>query len=200
MIGLVDYGAGNLLSVKKALEFLSVEVKLISKGEEIDSIDRMILPGVGAFESCVDRLTEIGLYEPVKKWLTEGKSFLGICLGMQLLMEYSEEASKDKKGFNIIPGNVAKFKCNKVPQIGWNQVNVVKPSKLFEGITDNSFFYFVHSYYVNPDNRDCVIGTTDYSIDFTSAVNLGNIYGVQFHPEKSGDNGLKLLKNWIELC
>ena len=200
MIGLIDYGAGNLLSVKKALEFLNVECRIITKGEEIDSIDRMILPGVGAFEASVNRLTISGLFEPVKKWLNEDKSFLGICLGMQLLMDYSEESSKDLKGFQLIDGNVAKFTCNKVPQIGWNQVKITKPSKLFTGIEDNSFFYFVHSYYLNPDTNDYTIGTTDYSLDFVSAVNKGNIYGLQFHPEKSSDNGLKLLKNWIDLC
>jgi imidazole glycerol-phosphate synthase subunit HisH len=200
MIGLIDYGAGNLLSVKKALEYLKVDCRIITNSDEVDSIDRMILPGVGAFEASVKRLTSSGLFEPIKKWINEDKSFLGICLGMQLLMDHSEESSPEIKGFQFLKGNVAKFQGHKVPQIGWNQVKISKPSKLFTNLKDDSFFYFVHSYYVNPDLNGYTIGVTHYTLPFTSAVQKGNVYGVQFHPEKSGDNGLKLLKNWIELC
>lgn len=200
MIGLIDYGAGNLLSVKKALEFLGVDCRIITGGEEVDSVDRIILPGVGAFEASVSRLISSGLFNPVNKWISENKSFLGICLGMQLLMDYSEESTIDVKGFQFLEGNVAKFQYHKVPQIGWNSVKITKPSKLFSDLLDESFFYFVHSYYVNPKTDEHTIGITDYSLPFTSAVQKGNVYGVQFHPEKSGANGIKLLKNWIELC
>ncbi len=119
---------------------------------------------------------------------------------MQLLMDCSEESTPDVKGFGFIKGNAKKFTCNKVPQIGWNQVAFRNEEKLFTGINNNSFFYFVHSYYVNPADTGTAIGFTDYSIEFPSAVRKDNVYGVQFHPEKSGDNGIRLLKNWIDLC
>ncbi|HEY9187822.1 MAG TPA: imidazole glycerol phosphate synthase subunit HisH [Ignavibacteria bacterium] len=200
MIGLIDYGAGNLLSVKKALEYLNVNCKVVRSPDDINEIDRIILPGVGAFESAVKNLHNRGLFNFIRDWIHKGNSYLGICLGMQLLMEYSEESTLDIKGFYLIDGNVIKFKCNKVPQIGWNQLKFCKESPLFEDIKDNSFFYFVHSYYINPVDVAYTIGITDYNVPFTAAIQKGNVYGVQFHPEKSSINGLKLIKNWVDLC
>jgi len=200
MIGLIDYGAGNLLSVKKALEYLNVNCKVVRSPDDINEIDRIILPGVGAFESAVKNLHNRGLFNFIRDWIHKGNSYLGICLGMQLLMEYSEESTLNIKGFHLIDGNVIKFKCNKVPQIGWNQLKFCKESPLFEDIKDNSFFYFVHSYYINPVDDTYTIGITDYNVPFTAAIQKGNVYGVQFHPEKSSINGLKLIKNWVDLC
>jgi len=200
MIGLIDYGAGNLLSVKKALEYLNVNCKVVRSPDDINEIDRIILPGVGAFESAVKNLHNRGLFNFIRDWIHKGNSYLGICLGMQLLMEYSEESTMDIMGFHLIDGNVIKFKCNKVPQIGWNQLKFCKESTLFKDIKDNSFFYFVHSYYINPVDDTYTIGITDYNVPFTAAIQKGNVYGVQFHPEKSSINGLKLIKNWVDLC
>jgi len=200
MIGLIDYGAGNLLSVKRALEFINVNCKVVRSPDDMDNIDRIILPGVGAFESAVNNLHNRGLFHLIREWIHNGNSYLGICLGMQLLMEYSEESTLNIKGFHLIDGNVIKFQCNKVPQIGWNQVKYYKESTLFKDIKDDSFFYFVHSYYINPLDNAYTIGVTDYDVPFASVIQVGNVYGVQFHPEKSSNNGLRLIKNWVDLC
>jgi imidazole glycerol-phosphate synthase subunit HisH len=200
MIGIIDYGAGNLLSVYKALKFLKVEPKILSKPEEFDGIDKLILPGVGAFQSAMKKLLNSGMSGKTLEWLENDKPFLGICLGMQLLFESSEEAEAGFKGLCFLKGSVPKFQTDKVPQIGWNNVTYPRESNLFRDIKSGSSFYFLHSYYIKPEDEKTGIGSTDYEISYTSAINKGNIYGVQFHPEKSGKNGLKLLQNWIELC
>lgn len=146
------------------------------------------------------KLLNSGMRDKTMEWLNSDKPFLGICLGMQLLFEQSEEAQKECKGLSFFKGGVPKFETEKVPQIGWNNVSYPRESILFKGIEENSFFYFLHSYYIQPFEKNIGIGVTDYGIEYISAVNKGNIYGVQFHPEKSGKNGLKLLQNWIELC
>ncbi len=199
MIGIVDYGAGNLRSVKKAMEHLGVRCKIIASQDDFAGVERMILPGVGAFQAAVDRLQETGMYESVKDWLLSDKPFLGICLGMQLLFEESEE-SIGSRGFSICTGRVIRFNQRKVPQIGWNTVLAKGESRIMHDIKDGSFFYFLHGYYVEAQDDDIVVGTTEYGNVFPSVIHKGNTYSVQFHPEKSGEAGLKLLKNWVEQC
>lgn len=200
MIGIIDYGAGNLCSVKKAIDYLNVESVIIrSQADFNEDIDRIVLPGVGAFGAAVETLRSQGLHQPVEEWLLADKPFLGICLGMQMLFEDSEE-SQGIKGFGVLKGRIPQFIQGKVPQIGWNQVKHVKESPLLEGIADNAFFYFLHGYYVQPEDLETTIAETDYGITYTSAVNKSRVYGVQFHPEKSSDVGIQLLKNWVTQC
>ncbi len=198
MIGIVDYGAGNLLSVKKALEYLGTQYKVVESKKDFRGIDGLILPGVGAFRSAILRLVFSGMYEHIDDWIRADRPFLGICLGMQLLFETSEEA-EDTRGFGIFRGNVVEFERYKVPQIGWNNVSIKRNSPLMEGIDDSSFFYFLHGYYVRTE-ESIVIGTTEYGVSYPSVIGKGKIYAVQFHPEKSGKIGLNLLKNWVRQC
>lgn len=199
MIGIIDYGAGNLLSVKKALEFLGTECRIINSIDGFNSIKKMILPGVGAFQSAVEKLRTLGIYDQINNWLRANKPFLGICLGMQILFEESEE-SQGIKGFGLFKGKVIRFKEYKVPQIGWNQVRISRKSKIMEGIKDGSFFYFLHGYFVQPQDDEIVIGNSEYGIVYPSVIGKDNICAVQFHPEKSGSVGLKILRNWIKQC
>ncbi len=199
MIAIIDYGAGNLKSVKKAFDFLQVESKIVSAPNEAECADKIVLPGVGAFGAAVEKLKQSGFYHFLKNWIESNKPFLGICLGMQLLFESSTE-SEIVEGLGVFKGQCVRFTEGKIPQIGWNQINKVKESKLLTGIEDESFFYFLHSYYVRPEDQNIVAATTSYGIDYPSVFEQGNIYAVQFHPEKSGEKGLQLLKNWVELC
>lgn len=199
MITIIDYGAGNLRSVKKAFDYIGVRSRIISRAQDFKVSDRVVLPGVGAFGAAVKKLELSGFFPILRGFLKSEGIFLGICLGMQLLMETSEEAYKIE-GLKTLRGTCKRFTVGKVPQIGWNQVRVKKESVLFKGIKDNSFFYFNHGYFVSSDNPDIVAATTDYFINFPSIIESGNIYAVQFHPEKSGDTGLMLLKNWVEKC
>jgi glutamine amidotransferase len=198
MMAIIDYDAGNLKSVKKAFDYLNVESRIISNSEELTYAEKVVLPGVGAFGAAVEKLQESGFYEGIQNWLKAGKPFLGICLGMQLLLESSSESAA-VKGLAIFKGENLRFTSGKVPQIGWNQIQIQKPSKLLAGIADGSFFYFLHGYYLLPADRDLIAATTEYDIEYPSVIESGNIYAVQFHPEKSGDIGLKLLKNWVDL-
>lgn len=202
MIGIIDYGMGNLGSVENACRFLEYPAKIITAPGDISGCDAMILPGVGAFGDCVAHLTKFGFVEPVKEWIASGNPFLGICLGLQMLFEGSEE-SPGIPGLGVFKGQVKKLKLKpefKVPQIGWNQVQQRQPAcPLFAGIPDNSFFYFVHSYFVDPEDASLAAGMTDYGMTYTSAVWKDNVMAVQFHPEKSHDTGLRMLKNFAEL-
>lgn len=199
MIGIIDYGAGNLLSVKKAFEYIGVRVKIIDSSEGLKSLSKLVLPGVGAFESAMVKIKEKGMYEFICDWVKEGKPFLGICLGMQLLFEQSEE-SGTANGFGFFAGVVRKFKQVRCPQIGWNQVKITKRDcGLFNNIADDSFFYFLHSYFVIPNEKEIEIGMTDYGVKYASAIGKGLVYAVQFHPEKSGKLGLRLLENWLQM-
>lgn len=198
MIAIIDYGAGNLKSVKKAFDYLQVESQVISNSEKLTDAEKVVLPGVGAFGAAVDKLQDSGFYDSIQDWLRANRPFLGICLGMQLLFESSSE-SPNVNGLSVFEGENLRFTSGKVPQIGWNQIQIKKPSRLFDGIPDSSFFYFLHGYYIAPANQDLVTATTEYGISYPSVIESGNIYAVQFHPEKSGDIGLKLLKNWIDL-
>jgi imidazole glycerol phosphate synthase glutamine amidotransferase subunit len=199
MIGIIDYGAGNLRSVKKAVDYLGIESRIIRLAPEFDGIDKLILPGVGAFGAAIETLKAKGLYQPIEAWLQADKPFLGICLGLQMLFEESEEAG-GIKGFGAFKGKIPQFTQGKVPQIGWNQIQRVKDSPLLAGIPDQSFFYFLHGYYVQPEEQEIVLTETEYGITYTSAIVQGNIYAVQFHPEKSSRLGIQLLQNWVTLC
>lgn len=198
MIAIIDYGAGNLKSVKKAFDYLQVESRVISNREQLTDAEKVILPGVGAFGAAVDKLHESGFYDSIQDWLKAGRPFLGICLGLQLLFETSSE-SPGVKGLSIFKGENLRFNSGKVPQIGWNQVKIQKPFRLFNGIANDSFFYFLHGYYIAPADQDLVTATTKYGISYPSVIEKGNICAVQFHPEKSGAIGLKLLNNWVDL-
>lgn len=199
MIALINYGAGNLLSVKKAFDYLGEKSNIISSATEFNNYSRVVLPGVGAFGSAVDQLKKAGFYNSIIDWIHEDKPFLGICLGVQLLMEESLE-SIGARGLSIFNGNCLPFKEGKVPQIGWNNISIKQEIPLLDGIKDKSYFYFLHSYYVAPEDSSIITATTEYGLSYPSIIRKGNIHAVQFHPEKSGDVGMKLLKNWIQLC
>jgi glutamine amidotransferase len=199
MIAIIDYGAGNLRSVKKAFDYLQKESIIATKPAEFNNADKIVLPGVGAFGAAIDKLKETGFYEVIHRWLLDNRPFLGICLGMQLLFEESEE-SKGSSGFGIFKGKCSRFKKGKVPQMGWNQIKILNDSTILEGIKDGSFFYFLHGYYVKVEDKEMITATTDYYITYSSMIEKGNIFGVQFHPEKSGKTGLRMLSNWLEKC
>ncbi|ACI21109.1 imidazole glycerol phosphate synthase subunit HisH [Thermodesulfovibrio yellowstonii] len=200
MIALVDYGMGNIRSVSKAIEAVGGEVSITQSPEEIRKAKAIVLPGVGAFRDCMSNLTELGLLEAVREEILKGKPYLGICLGMQILFTESEEFGMCK-GLDLIKGKVTRFKLPqdyKIPHMGWNTVIFKKKSKLLSEISDNSYFYFVHSYYVVPEESNFVGGVTEYGIEFTSMIIYENIFATQFHPEKSQKMGLKLLSNFIQ--
>ncbi len=200
MIGLIDYGIGNLLSVAKAVETAGGEVELFGNPEEVSKYDGLILPGVGNFGDGMAQLRQSGFDEILRQWAEENKPLLGICLGMQLMLQSSEEAP-GVSGLGIIPGEVVRFPdCDeKVPQIGWNQVMIARQHPLWRNIVSGNWFYFVHSYYVNVSDPEWCIGTTNYILDYCSVVGKGNVMATQFHPEKSQQTGLRLLGNFIEL-
>ncbi|MDP3142333.1 MAG: imidazole glycerol phosphate synthase subunit HisH [Candidatus Omnitrophota bacterium] len=195
MITIIDYGMGNLHSVQKAFEAIGAQAVIVQEAKQIKSADKIVLPGVGAMACAMDRLNELGLVPAIREVITQGKPFLGICLGMQLLFNETEEGGKIR-GLGILAGSVKKFRSLKVPQIGWNQVQNKNSCKLFNGIEDKSFVYFCHSYYCQPEDTSLVAAQTNYGIDYASAVCKGNIWGVQFHPEKSQEVGLRILKNF----
>jgi glutamine amidotransferase len=199
MIAIIDYGAGNLRSVEKAFKHLKRKNMIATHAEDLKKADRLVLPGVGAFGAAIEKLKETSFYEATLDWLKCGKPFLGICLGMQMLFEQSDECKKNK-GFGIFKGKCPRFKKGKVPQMGWNQINIIKESPLLKGIPDKSYLYFLHGYYAKAANSEIVSATTDYFVTYTSMVEKGNIFGVQFHPEKSGEMGLRMLNNWVDIC
>jgi len=201
VIAVVDYGMGNLRSVSKALEHVGAKVKVSDRAQDLKEASGIVLPGVGAFKDAVRNLKGKGLWEAIVKEVERGKPLLGICLGLQLLFEKSYEFGKNE-GFGFIKGEVVKFelpKEYKIPHMGWNQVYRRKESSLLKGIKEGDFFYFVHSYYVKPKERETTLTETDYGIYFTSSVEKENVFGVQFHPEKSQRVGLKLLENFLRI-
>ena len=201
MIAVIDYGMGNLGSVEKALKTLGAKVKVTDKSSDLKKADKIVLPGVGAFKDAMGSIDRLGISDTLKEAILSKKPYLGICLGLELLFEESEEGGKSK-GLGFLKGKVARFKdpLLKVPHIGWNQMRKEKPAcPLFKGIDDGAFFYFVHSYYVAPKEKDVIAATTYYGGDFTSMVWKDNVYAVQFHPEKSQENGIKFLENFIRL-
>lgn len=198
MILIVDYKMGNLPNVKRAVELFTKDVIISSDVEDIKKADKILLPGVGAFGDAIRNIESLGLREAITE-AAKTKPFMGICLGMQLMFEKSEE-DPTVQGLGIIKGRVEKFKNIelKIPEIGWNSVSKPKESNILKGIEDNSYFYFVHSFHVVPE-EDVAAGITNYGYDFVSVIEKDNIMATQFHPEKSHDEGLKILKNFIEL-
>ncbi len=199
MVAIIDYGAGNLQSVKKALDFIGAESKITDNKDEINAASHIILPGVGSFADAMSCIRERGLEETIKKSADGSKHFLGICLGLHLLFESSEE-SPGVKGLGVFKGDIVTIpKDNglKVPHIGWNSVKLNQTNGLFEGIKDESYFYFVHSYYLKNADEDIVAGTTEYGVPIQCVVQNGRVCATQFHPEKSSEVGLALLKNFV---
>ncbi len=198
---ILDCGLGNLRSVVKALEHVGFgEVKVSGDPFEVKRAEVLVFPGQGAFRRAVENLRRRDLLKPLLEHIGSGKPFLGICLGLQILFERSYEHGKTE-GLGILKGEVVRLPENlKLPHIGWNQVWLKKSSKLFEGIKSGDYFYFVHSYHAVPEKEEVVVSTTDYGIQFVSAVEKENIFGVQFHPEKSQKKGLLLLRNFRRIC
>ncbi len=200
MITIIDYGLGNLASVGNALEKLEIPYEVSGNVDVIKNAKALILPGVGAAGQGMDNLKEPGLDQVIIEQARRGTPILGICLGMQLLFSLSEEGSVACLG--LIEGSVKKFSTSlKVPQIGWNQIETKDDSILLRKIKNNTYFYFINSYYCDPQEKETIKGITDYETKFCSVLERDNLYGVQFHPEKSGDSGLQLLKNfWEAIC
>ncbi len=198
MITLLDYGAGNVRSVINAIEALGERVEAVTRSEDILSAEKLVFPGVGNFISMIRILERKNYVDPLKEYLASGRPFFGICLGLQALFEESEEAP-GARGLGVIAGKVKRFDIDlSVPHIGWNGINVKKPSRIFSKLTGREKLYFVHSYHVVPDDKDVVLTTTNYGIEFVSAIQKGNIVATQFHPEKSGDAGSKILRSFVE--
>jgi glutamine amidotransferase len=190
---------GNLRSVQKAFEKIGAEAVVTSDEATIESASALVLPGVGAFGDAMANLREAGLVGSIYRAIEEGKPLLGICLGMQLLFEISEEMGIHR-GMGIFKGRVVRFRVNlKVPHMGWNQIHIRRPDLLLRGVADGSYVYFVHSYYVQPADPKIVLATTDYEIDYASIIGRDAIYGIQFHPEKSQDVGLMILHNFAKM-
>lgn len=201
MVAIIDYGAGNLSSVKKALDFLGAESEITKDRDKIMAASHIILPGVGSFGDAMDSMNRRGLTETVKEAALSGKPFLGICLGLQLLFESSEE-SPGVQGLGLLKGKIAEIPKDrglKVPHIGWNSVSLKQTDGIFKGIDQNSYFYFVHSYYLKGADEDAVAATTDYGVEIECAVQQGNLCATQFHPEKSSKTGLQVLKNFLAM-
>ncbi len=201
MIAIIDYGAGNIQSVSKALRHIGCDCFITNKKEDILSADGAVLPGVGSFGDTVDSLNKLDIKETVIEFINSGKPFLGICLGLQLLFPGSDE-SKGAEGLGIFDGAITKIPNGeglKIPHMGWNSLTVKKGSRLFEGIEENPYVYFVHSYFLNAADKNIVAAQTEYGVTIDAAVERGNVFATQFHPEKSGEVGLKILKNFVEI-
>ncbi|MEE2947574.1 MAG: imidazole glycerol phosphate synthase subunit HisH [Verrucomicrobiota bacterium] len=204
MIALLDYGAGNLRSVEKALRFVGGDVELVPSPEGMKDASAVVLPGVGAFDDCVNAMQRLELIEATREFVNTGRPFLGICIGYQALFERSEEFNSSAAGLGLFAGNVVRFPVEqglKIPQIGWNQIDIVEPEcPLFNGVENGSYVYFVHSYYPQPEDGSIVACRTTYGVEFVSAVCRGNVFATQFHPEKSQKVGLKMLENFVRLA
>ena len=199
MVSIIDYGAGNLMSVKKALDFIGAESEITADKDKIKNASHVILPGVGSFGDAMASMAERGLVDTVREAALSGKPFLGICLGLQLLFAESDE-SPAVPGLGVLDGKISLIPKNdglKVPHMGWNSVEIKQNLGIFKGIPNGSYFYFVHSFYLNGANADEVAGTTQYGTEIQCAVEKGNLCATQFHPEKSGEIGLMLLKNFL---
>ncbi len=202
MIALLDYGAGNVRSVQKALTAAGGDVHLAPSPELVMQADAVVLPGVGAFDDCINAMRQQELFETAREFVSTGKPFLGICVGYQALFENSEEFNSSAAGLGIFEGSVVRFPDAevKVPQIGWNEVHFTQPNcPILQGIESGSHFYFVHSYYPQPKDKSIVATRTEYGVDFTSAIWRDNVFATQFHPEKSQKVGLQLLTNFVNL-
>ena len=201
MIAIIDYDAGNVKSVEKALQKLGQDVVITRDKEQILQADKVVLPGVGAFGDAMHNLNEYGLVEVIHQVVEKEIPFLGICLGLQLLFERSDE-SEGVEGLGILKGEICKIPEKtglKIPHMGWNSLHLQQGGKLFEGIDEGAYVYFVHSYYLKAEDEKIVKAMTDYSTCIHASVERGNVFACQFHPEKSGDVGLRILKNFVEL-
>ena len=208
MIAVIDYGMGNLRSVQKALEAVGAKVVVTHDPEVILKADSVVLPGVGAFKDCMDNLKQLKLVDPILRFIEDGKPFLGICLGLQVLFDESEEYGP-VAGLGILPGKVVKFPDGssetkngrpiKIPHMGWNKVEIKKKDPLFGKVSAAPYFYFVHSYYVVPEDQNMVATVTNYGVEFVSGIQYKNIYAFQFHPEKSQTTGLSLLERFSNI-
>lgn len=200
MVAIIDYDAGNVKSVEKAVAHLGANGRLTRDHNEILNADHVILPGVGAFGDAVGNLRSYGLEDVINKVVEKGVPFLGICVGLQLLFEDSEE-SPGAKGLGILKGHIRRIPDTdvKVPHIGWNSLKYESEGRLFKGVDEGSFVYFVHSYYLEADNKDIVTATTEYGTLIHASVEQENVFATQFHPEKSSDTGLMILKNFLEI-
>jgi glutamine amidotransferase len=204
VIALIDYDSGNLRSVQKALIKVGADVRLVRRPEELSGARAVVLPGVGAFDDCLNAMRRQELAGAIQEFIHSGRPFLGICVGYQALFDQSEEFNSRAPGLAIFPGRVVRFSDEhglKIPQIGWNQIRITHPEcPLYQGIADGSYVYFVHSFYPRPADSGIVATTTDYGDTFASSVWKGNVFATQFHPEKSQKVGLQLLSNFIALA
>ena len=200
-IVIIDYGMGNLRSVQKGFEKIGFEAKITRSKREIEGAAGIVLPGVGAFKDCMENLERFGLVKPLLQSIEKGKPYLGICLGLQILFSESEEFGSHR-GLDVIKGRVVRFRPDpeyKVPHMGWNTVKVVRQAPVLQGIKDGDFFYFVHSYYVVPEEKEWIATVTDYGDPFVSGIWKDNLFAIQFHPEKSQQKGLRILENFAKL-
>ncbi|MBE5829612.1 MAG: imidazole glycerol phosphate synthase subunit HisH [Butyrivibrio sp.] len=205
MVAIIDYDAGNIKSVEKAFEYLGCQVVVTRDAGEIMKADHVVLPGVGAFGDAMGRIREYGLENIIKEVTKKDVPFMGICLGQQLLFDSSDE-SKGVTGLGILRGKIlqipdtdASGKHYKIPQIGWNSLDFPKEGRLFKGIDEGAYVYFVHSYYLSAEDRSIVRATTDYNVTVDASVECGNVFACQFHPEKSAEVGMQILKNFLEV-
>lgn len=202
MIGVIDYGAGNLKSVSNSLSAMDAKAKLVKSPEDLCGVTSIIFPGVGSFGDSSNHLEEQKLFEPLKNWILEDRPFLGICIGFQMLFETSDE-SPGAIGLGVLSGKVVRFdqtQSLKIPHMGWNKINIKQKSDpIWWGIDESPHFYFVHSFYPKPDEDKIVASTTPYGCEFTSSVRKGNLFATQFHPEKSQGSGLRLIRNFLSL-
>ena len=200
-VGVIDYGGGNLQNVLNVLKFLGHEGTLVSSPSDLESIERLIFPGVGSFGDCVEDLDRKQLRDPISEWVRSDRPFFGICLGYQVLFEHSVE-SPGLKGLGVFEGSVVRFAPDsglKVPHMGWNEVNVIDPKYcVWNGLTHPFHVYFVHSYFPKPGDESLISSTTSYGVDFASSISTGNVFACQFHPERSQEIGLKLIENFLE--
>ncbi len=201
MIAIIDYDAGNIKSVEKALQKLGADVVITKDAQEILQADKVILPGVGAFGDAMANLKKFGLDKVIYEVVEKGTPFLGICLGLQLLFERSDE-TPGVAGLGILKGEILRIPDKddlKIPHMGWNSLHLQNQGRLFQGLSEQSYVYFVHSYYLKAEDEQIVKATTDYSVNIHASVEKDNVFACQFHPEKSSDVGLKILKNFVEL-
>lgn len=201
MIAIIDYGAGNIQSVNKALKHIGCDTVVTKDKDIIMRADGAVLPGVGSFGDTMNTMTQYGIKDTVLDYTQSGKPFLGICLGLQLLFPSSEE-SPEASGLGIFDGTITKIPSGeglKIPHIGWNSLDIKKDSGIFKGINGNPYVYFVHSYYLNASDKSIVSAQTDYGVSIDASIEKGNVFATQFHPEKSGETGLKILKNFADI-
>ena len=209
LTGIIDYGAGNLGSVENALRQLGANARLVKNPEEIainSPFEKIIFPGDGHFATAMEKLDASGFSRAIREWISADKPFLGICIGLQLLFDSSEETLQNEtndgsavsRGLGVFPGTVKKFPGRKIPQIGWNSTKACKNKGIFRDIPQDTFFYYIHSFYAAPADIGIIAAKTEYYLEYCSAVESGSVAAIQFHPEKSGRWGLKLLQNWLE--